>query len=262
MSNQAKNEMPKMENKMGMVSRYPLERAIRDTRQICLSNYSGDFSTVMREDSPLAGYPLGSVMPFCLDSKGAMIIYTADIAQHSKNFTANGKATILVRDISKNHMPNNGWRLAIIGDVASVADDEVGRVSEQYFRHFPKAEGYEEAHDFYFYRLTPKIYRVIMGFGKISWVEPAEVLSPSPLSEAEENRIITHMNDDHQEAMIKYLADKRIEVTEGFKKPLMAGVNQYGVTIRYRQHLHFIAFETEAKDFTAVHHTLVAMAKA
>lgn len=249
------------DNNMAAFNRYHKTDGERDAHRIYLNTFAGEMATISRNDSKSAGYPMGSVVPFMIDYTGNPIIYTANIAEHTKNARDNGKASILVRDIRKNHHIETGWRLVSMGDLQQIDDSEQSRISKGFFRHYPDAQVYASTHDFYFFRLNIKIARVIMGFGAIAWVDAAALCHASPFSETDEDGIINHMNDDHVDAMKHYLTQLGIDIKPKTKAPQMVAVNQFGVTLRYRKRLHFLAFTEIANDTTAVREQLVTLAQ-
>ncbi|MDP8051758.1 DUF2470 domain-containing protein [Pasteurella atlantica] len=233
-----------------------------DAQKIYLTNFAGELSTISREESKSAGYPMGSVAPFIIDHTGCPVIYTATIAERTKNITENSKVSLFMREVRRNHRIETGWRLGVMGDLLEIKDQEdLMRVKHSYFRHYPRAKMYEKFHEFKFYRLNVKMARVILGFGRIAWVEPEVIKRVSSFDEETELKIIEHMNKDHIEAMEKYLTQNDIKLQLGVV-PEMVAVNQFGVTISYHNHLHFIAFEEEALDANAARVQLVKMTKA
>lgn len=250
------------DNNMPHFNRYTKERGTRDARRIYRTVFAGDMATLGREDSRTAGYPFGSVTPYIIDHTGSPVIFTANVAEHTKNAFANGKASLMMRQVERQHYIETGWRLTCAGDLTEVTGEDKDRVAEAYFRTYPEAEEYATVHDFYFFRLNIVAARVIMGFGKIAWVEPSDLAIPSPFSREEENRIIEHMNDDHQAAIAHYLHNLGVTVEDGKKPPKMVAVNQFGATIDYHHHLHFVEYDEVADNVGAVREQLVKLAKA
>ncbi len=248
-------------NNMETFNRYSKSDGERDAHKIYLSTFAGELATISREGCKSAGYPMGSVVPFMIDYTGHPVIYTANVAEHTKNALDNGKASILVRDVSKNHNIDTGWRLVSMGDLIKIDDTEQARISKSYFRHYPNARAYADMHNFYFFRLNTKIARVIMGFGSIAWVDAAAICQPSPFDESTEDRIINHMNSDHADAIKHYLTLLDVDIKPSAKDPQMVAVNQFGATLRYRKRLHFLAFNEVANDAKAVREQLVQLAK-
>lgn len=241
---------------------YTEERATRDAQRIYRNTFAGDMATLGYEGGRADGYPFGAVAPFMIDHTGCPIIYTADVAEHTKNAFANGKASLMMRQVERQHHIETGWRLTCAGDLTEVTGEDKERIAESYFRFYPEAEKYAKVHDFYFFRLNIVAARVIMSFGKISWVKPENLAIPSPFSREDEARIINHMNDDHEDAIKHYLRKLGVEVDDNLTSPRMVGINQFGATIDYAHHLYFIDFDEPVKDVMEARTQLVALAKA
>ncbi len=249
------------ENKTGFM-RYTKERGTRDAQRIYRSTFAGDLATLGREGCPTDGYPFGSVAPFIIDHTGCPVVQMGTLAEHTKNAYANGKASLLLRQVERQHNVNTGWRLAVSGDLTEITDtDDLARVSETYYRYYPEGRDYATVHEFRFFRLNVVAARVIMGFGKISWVEPEDLMIPSPFNAAEETRVIKHMNDDHQDSIRHYLRKMGVEVKESTKSPFIVGLNQFGIIVDYFHHLYFVEFNEVANTMPEVKQQLVTMAR-
>lgn len=249
------------DNNMAHFNRYTKERATRDAQHIYRSVFAGDMATLGRSGSKAEGYPFGSVTPFILDHTGNPVIFTANVAEHTKNAKADSKASLLLRQVERQHQIETGWRLTCVGDLKAIHDDELSRVQAAYLRHYPEAKEYTEVHDFYFFRLNLVAARVIMGFGKISWVEAKDLAVASTLSHKDEERIITHMNDDHGDALKHYLKNLGVTVKAKEHAPRMVSVSQFGAVLDYHHHLYFVEFDKPADNVGAVREQLVALAK-
>ena len=68
--------------------------------------------------------------------------------------------------------------------------------------------------DFHFYRVTLERAHLVGGFGKIHWIARGRLLAVPPLRGAGRRRsgIVSHMNDDHADAVQLY-ADKLLGLT-------------------------------------------------
>lgn len=249
------------DHNMAQFDRYDKTKGAKDAIRIYRRTFAGDMATLGREGNLAAGYPIGSVTPFIIDHTGSPVIYTACVAEHTKNAQDNGKASLMLRQVEKQHYIETGWRLTCIGDLIEVQKDERERVKASYLRHYPEIESYTKVHDFYFFRLNIVVARVIMGFGRISWVDADELAKPSTLSYEEESQIIEHMNNDHQSALKHYLKQMQVDVKEHQKAPRMVAVNQFGATIDYRHRLYFLEFKEEANDMRQIRKQLVNLAK-
>ena len=240
---------------------YTTKQAMADVRDNVCTSFSGSLATICREDHPLAGYPVSSVVPFMLDDQFRPIILIANIAEHTGNAMANPKASIFLREPAEGGDVQTQWRICMIGDLLAVPEEEIPAVRDKYLAHYPKARHYDDMHDFHFFRLEIKKYRVIMGFGDIRWVAGYAPFTPCPFSDADKTRMLTHMNEDHADAMRGYLKAAGVGVQD-YDEVVMVDLHQYGFVLRHRQSLNFIPFEEEPQDAMAVRKALVAMAKA
>ncbi|MSR14419.1 MAG: HugZ family protein [Gammaproteobacteria bacterium] len=227
----------------------------QEARSLLLQCYDGVLSTL---SVSIAGYPFGSVVPFCLDRQGAPIILIADIAQHTKNIKADSRVSLIVFDRGAPDLQANG-RLTLIAD-ASLIDIGDQDTPERYYRCFPEARGYHQTHGFLFWRLQPRRLRFIGGFGAIHWLEPEEVLPVNPFTAVEEAGMVDHMNADHVAAMRKYCASLLVDDVDSVT-PQFAGCDRYGFHLLVGARVLRIAFETPVNSPIEVRQALVALAR-
>ncbi|WP_348672933.1 DUF2470 domain-containing protein [uncultured Abyssibacter sp.] len=203
------------------------------------------------------GYPLGSITPYVLDDQGHPLILISTIAQHTKNLSHDPKCSLTIAESDVDDVQASA-RLSVLADAAPIAETEA-ELGERYLRFFPEARGYEQAHDFNFWRLTPVRLRYIGGFGKIHWLTPDQVLRPNPFSPQQETGAVTHMNRDHADAVAKYCEFAGIDSLG--QTPEMTGVDAEGLYIRIGQAVHRIGFREPVESMDALRKTTIAMCK-
>jgi heme iron utilization protein len=118
--------------------------------------------------SQVPGYPYASVLPFALDDQHAPVFLISTLAEHTKNLSADPRASLLV------HAPVEGnvlaaARLTLVGDAKAFAASD--RFIARYLRYQPDAERYLALADFAFFRLEPVRLRFIAGFGEMGWLD-------------------------------------------------------------------------------------------
>lgn len=138
-------------------------------RRLFAGNRVGYFSTL---SSDPVGYPFGSILPYVLDSKSNPIFLVSTLAEHTKNFLNDPRASLLATEqIKANVDPLALQRATLIGHVEPAAEEEV---RDQYLAAHPSARNYVEMKDFGFYRLAVEAVRYIGGFGRMSWIDSSE----------------------------------------------------------------------------------------
>jgi putative heme iron utilization protein len=222
---------------------------VETARRLFLKEGFGVLSTLSVD---VAGYPFGSVSPYCADTSCRPIIYISHIAQHTKNILRDPRVSLTIVDGASDSgdLLARG-RVTCLANARRVEDDGVS-AAERYFRYFPSAREYESAHSFAFFRLELVRVRFIGGFGQIYWIEPEEFAVKNPFSAEQESRIIEHMNQDHRDALRHYAGDASAAMTgidaEGFD------VLAAGRKVRFH-------FDAPIHNMDEARQALIAMAK-
>ncbi|MCU0667959.1 MAG: DUF2470 domain-containing protein [Myxococcota bacterium] len=167
-------------------------------RALLRKSDAGVLSTHSRE---MTGFPFGSLAPFAMTIEARPLIYVSQLAEHTRNLTADPRCCLTVVEAAATGDRQALGRASLLGEAHALPDAERAAVAERYFALFPEQRAYEDFHDFGFWRIEPVRVRWIGGFGEIRWIEPNEWLLPTPEWAKGENGIVTHMNDDHADAM-------------------------------------------------------------
>lgn len=224
-----------------------------EARLFLRSTQSAILST---NSTKLPGYPYGSVAPFILDHDGQPLMLISTIAEHTKNIIADCKVSLLVFSGAEDLHANG--RLTLLGE-AEQTDKDDPLLRARYLRYFPSAAQYFEMHDFYFYRIQIEQARYIAGFGRMSWIDGAELKSERTPLIAQEAGIIEHMNTDHQENMKAYCQHFYGVDTMTIE---MLGIDSDGFDLRTDKEILRFNFEQPIHDASSARAALVAMAKA
>jgi len=228
----------------------PKQRAAAEAAEQLRRHYDGVLSTIS-VDEP--GYPFGSVMPYALDRTGTPIIQIANIAQHTKNLKADPRVSLMVFERHADDLQTNA-RLTLLADAEKTTDEDAIR---RYFRFFPEAEGYEQTHDFAFYRLVVRRCRYIGGFGEIYWLDTDRVIGANTFTADEETGMVEHMNADHADAMGDYL--RMLGVTPS--NPTLAGADAHGINIKNGARVVRIPFGAPCEQAGDVRKALAGLAR-
>jgi len=230
--------------------------AIKNARQLLLKEYRGVLST---HSQSMPGFPFGSAVPYCLDANGWPLILISRIAQHTRNLLADNKCSLLVGERAAEDVQAAG-RLTVLAEARQLVDPlTIEAAARRYYRYFPDACDYHRAHDFDFWVLQPVRWRYIGGFGAIHWLDDVALANPFAADDgAQEEGMVRHMNDDHANAVARYVAQAGLPTSLTAE---LAGIDSEGFHLRIGQALHWLPFAQICETPLAVRQALVAMAR-
>ena len=232
-----------------------LQQHIFNARALLRQQHSGVLSTLSLS---LKGYPFGSVTPYWMTEQGSLVLYASDIAQHSRNMQADAKVSLCVFDGAQDDSQANA-RVTVLGEAALLGKtcDE----AQAYFQLYPQAEAYKQAHDFQFYRITPSRVRYIGGFGEIYWFKAEDWQYPTPAWQAQAGGMITHMHDDHADALALML-NLQHQQSANTGEVQMLNVLAEGFHVRYRDKTFFIRFDSACLTANSIRPAMVSLTQA
>lgn len=152
----------------------------------------------------LAGFPYVSLAEIACDMRGRPILLLSTLAEHTKALDADPRASLLIDGTAGYAEPLTGPRASLIGRLERV---EGQAVSARYLARHPAARMFAGFRDFGFFRFDMDQAHLVAGFGRIHWLDAADVLLPDGAGEAlaeTEPDIVAHMNDDHSDAIGLY----------------------------------------------------------
>jgi heme iron utilization protein len=169
------------------------------------------FKKLLREarSGALATLMVGSGDPYCslvnvaTTANGEPILLLSRLAVHTKNLLADPRVSLML-DERRAGDPLEGARIMLVG-TAAVADGADAR--RRYLERQPEAAMFADFSDFAFYRMDLRGGHLVAGFGRIVDLKPQDVLIDVAGAEAMvagEPEMITHMNDDHADAVALY----------------------------------------------------------
>ena len=105
-------------------------------RTLMAATTTGSMATMSVDD---AGYPFGSIVTFALDYAGRPLLCLSDIAEHTRNLTANAKASIMVIEQAERDTDQLALgRVTLMGEVTRVSGDDVADVDAAYRAEHPQ----------------------------------------------------------------------------------------------------------------------------
>jgi putative heme iron utilization protein len=229
-------------------------KTTKHARELLLKEYQAVLST---HSKVMPGFPFGSVVPYCLDDQGRPLLLISRIAQHTHNLQLQPKCSLLVGQRGAVDVQAAG-RLTLLAEAQQLRDEvEIEAAAARYYRYFPNAQNYHQAHDFDFWRLEPVRWRYIGGFGAIHWLD--QVTLANPFAGAAEQQMLEHMNADHAKAIAHYVALNGLPAEPAAQ---LVGLDGEGFHLRIGAVIDWLAFPQVCSSPLEVRQALVALAHA
>lgn len=171
-----------------------------------------------------AGYPYGSFVTVAFDHGHPVFLISA-LAEHTKNLERDARASLMVAEGGAADPLANG-RVTMLGPCRRV-DGDGGSARATFLATHPNAAYYADFRDFAFWTLQVESVRYIGGYGRMSWIDPADwqTAEPDPIGPSAAVTM-AHMNADHAEAMVLYA--KAFSKATAITSASMTGVDRYG----------------------------------
>lgn len=191
--------------------------------------------------------PYVSLALVACDQDISPLLFLSDLAQHTRNLMADAHACLLFDGTGHLPDPLTGARLSLLGQAEPVDD---ARARDRFFRRQSSADFYRTFGDFRLWRLTPARGQLVAGFGRIQWIEAAD-LRPDPavsaaLAEAEPD-ILRQINAE-QATLIETLGAQ----VSGLADWRLTGVDPDGADLRADQQVARLDFPQPAGDAAGV----------
>jgi len=213
-------------------------------------------STSLARDG-LAGWPYGSLVLVATDHDLSPLLLISQLADHTRNIAREPRVSLLYDGTVGAVDPLTGARVSLLGRVAR--DDRAGPRARFLARH-PSAERYAGFGDFHLYRVAIEAAHLVAGFGRIHWLDAAE-LAPPAVPEAlvvAEPDIVAHMNQDHADALDAYAHGLLGRAGTGWR---MTGIDAEGCDLRRAGEIARVDFPAPIGDPEAARAMLVRLVK-
>ncbi|MCU7937143.1 MAG: pyridoxamine 5'-phosphate oxidase family protein [Candidatus Thiodiazotropha sp. (ex Dulcina madagascariensis)] len=181
------------------------------------------------------GYPFGSLLPICRDTKGNPLLLISHLAQHTRNLQADPLCSLTLIEAGNGDVQQMA-RLTCLAQAEPVNSTST---AERYFRYYPDTRRFHKELNFHFYRLITKQFYFIGGFGSARWFDTDRIQTPVPLSTPDEAEILYQLNA-HDHDLLKRFAGRHGIVDASSTDAI--GVDPFGLDIRQGSNLHRIHF--------------------
>ena len=177
------------------------------------------------------GTPFGSIATFGVEEDGTPLLSMSTMAEHARNLAADPRGSLLVTAAGEGAGRLAAERVTLLGRVDLLDGDAAERGLDVYTAAHPDAF-WARFGDFGIHALRTEAVRYVRGFGEMSWVDPADLpaAEPDPVAAAEAG-IVTHMNDDHADALVE-MVDAFLDVEGEVVAVEQLTCDRYGFEVR------------------------------
>jgi putative heme iron utilization protein len=204
----------------------------------------------------LEGRPYVSLVAVACDHDASPLLLLSDLAQHTRNLLAEPRLALLFEDALPRPDPLAGPRLSLLGAARRSGDR---RAAARFAARHPASAAYAGFGDFHLYRVEIERGHLVAGFGRIHWIERAELCFGGEAGglAAAEAEIVAHMNADHADAIALY-AERLLRLPgAGWR---MTGLDPEGIDLRRGDETARLDFASPVLDAAAARHALIALA--
>lgn len=141
---------------------------IRGAIDLLSSQREGALATQSKKQP---GFPFVSSAPLTVTPDGYPAFLFSGLATHTKNLSADPRASLLVTTTSDKPGGADS-RLTLIGNLEFVSDAHLKTVAKSYLEAHPAAQQWISFGDFRFYQLAIVDIYFVAGFGDMGWIKP------------------------------------------------------------------------------------------
>jgi putative heme iron utilization protein len=228
----------------------------RQIRDLIRASDRAVLATHGYRDGPASGEPYASLVLVACHQDATPLLLTSRLADHTKNLLADPSLSLLFDGTAGLAEPLTGPRASVQG--RAIRDDSAAARARFLARH-PSAARYAGFGDFAFHRVEIRAAHIVAGFGRIHWVDAAAVRDESGDAHAlidAATGIVTHMNEDHADAVTLYATRLLGRAGEGWR---MTGIDPEGCDLRRDGEIARLVFDQRVTTAAAARATLVTL---
>ena len=199
-------------------------------------------------------WPYASLVLVAVDHDLSPILLLSELAEHTKAIAADSRVSLLFDGTQGLDQPLTGPRVTLVGRAARTGDE---RLARRYLARHPDAGMYAGFKDFHFFRVAVERAHLVGGFGKIRWLSAGDLQAhpADGLAESEEG-IVSHMNEDHADALQLYAGRLLGLAGEDWR---MTGIDPEGVDLRRGGQVARLPFDAPLATAGEARKVLVAL---
>ena len=142
------------------------------------------------------GWPYVSLVQVACRHDASPLLLISRLAAHTRNIASDARISLLFDGTEGHDDRLSGARVTVLG-TARPSDARDDR--ERFLARHPSAARYVDFDDFMFVHVEVTRARLVAGFGKVEWIDPADLLLVGDHTALREHEadIVSNMNGDH-----------------------------------------------------------------
>jgi hypothetical protein len=202
--------------------------------------------------------PYVSLVATACHHDASPLLMLSNLAQHTHNFAADDRVSLLFDGTREFPDPLAGPRLTVLGRIGPCDEPAV---RDRFIARHPDSATYSGFGDFRLYRVAIERGHFVAGFGRISWIDGSSLHFAGDTGKlaAAEPDIIAHMNQDHPDAVALF-AERLLEKSQSGWQ--MTGIDPEGIDLRSGSDVARLDFTEPVLTAAAARAALVALTHA
>jgi putative heme iron utilization protein len=196
-----------------------------------------------------APWPYASLVLLACDHDAAPLLLMSDLSEHARNIAVDPRLSLLIDGTAGRVDPLTGPRVSLLGRAEKTTDP---RLKARFVARHPSASLYADFADFHLYRVTVTRAHFVAGFGRIHWIDAADLL-PSRESvgnlASEESTLIERLLEAHADLADRLARQATGRAAGGWR---ITGVDPEGIDLRRKGTVARIDFAAPAVDGDSV----------
>lgn len=220
---------------------------------------AGTLATIDRN----TGHPFTSLVNVATDIDGSPLILVSRLATHTANLECDARASLLLVTSGRGD-PLAHPRLTVLGTFAPItrSTEAEPRIRRRFLARHPKSELYAGFGDFSFWQLSVASAHLNAGFARAADLRGEEITTDLSRAEsllAAEEGAVTHMNNDHADAVRLY-ATKLLGAEDGAWR--LTGLDPDGLDLALGDATLRLPFAERVTNAEGLRKVVVALAAA
>jgi putative heme iron utilization protein len=208
------------------------------------------------------GHPFASLTSLATDVNGEPLILVSQLSTHTSNLARDRRASLLVATGGKGDpLAHPRLSVKVVAKPVRRDSEEGARIRRRFLSRQPKAALYVDFPDFGFVRLEIQGASLNGGFGKAYELDRDDLVldlsGAGGLIEAGESAI-SHMNEDHQEAVGLYATKLAGEAPGPWR---ITGIDPEGIDLAAADRTARVGFSSPVTSAEKLHSAMMELAK-